>query len=57
MCHGADWSPQSPALRLERLPQCSWAPHLTCVMEAAGRAGHEESLLEELLADIRAGHP
>ena len=50
-------SPQSPALRLERLPQCAWEPDLPAAMRTAGRAGYEETLLEELLADFMAGHP
>ena len=50
-------SPQSPPLRLERLPECSWDPRLREAMRGAGRAGYEESLLGELLTDITTGSP
>jgi uncharacterized protein (TIGR02679 family) len=50
-------SPQSPPLRLRRLPESSWDARLAGAMREAGRAGYEESLLEELLADIARGSP
>ncbi|MFD7552587.1 DUF2399 domain-containing protein [Streptomyces sp. NPDC059816] len=48
---------QPTALDTKRLPETEWDPALHTVMRAQGRPAYEEALLDNLLDDIRRGHP
>ncbi|MGW8354306.1 DUF2399 domain-containing protein [Streptomyces wedmorensis] len=48
---------QPTALDTERLPETGWDPALHTAMRAQGRPAYEEALLDDLLNDIRRGHP
>lgn len=43
--------------KLDRIPATPWDPQLAAAMRAKGVPGHEESLLEALLDDLRRGTP
>jgi hypothetical protein len=45
-----------PPLRRRRMPETPWAPGLREAMRERGVAVHEESLLEDLLADLGDAH-
>ncbi|MFD9047214.1 DUF2399 domain-containing protein [Streptomyces zaomyceticus] len=53
--HPAPFQPTS--LDTERLPETEWDPALNAAMRARGRPAFEEALLDDLLDDIRRGHP
>ncbi|MGW3778116.1 DUF2399 domain-containing protein [Streptomyces sp. NPDC005091] len=48
---------QPTPLDTERLPETGWDPALHTAMYATGRPAYEEALLDDLLDDIRSGHP
>ncbi|MEV6477019.1 DUF2399 domain-containing protein [Streptomyces sp. NPDC051657] len=51
-------SPLQPIpLDTERLPETDWDPALRTAMCATGRPAYEEALLDDLLDDVRNGHP
>ncbi|WP_411108697.1 DUF2399 domain-containing protein [Streptomyces sp. c-19] len=48
---------QPTPLDTERLPEAGWDPALHTAMRAKGRPAYEEALLDDLLDDVRRGHP
>ncbi|MFE9139352.1 DUF2399 domain-containing protein [Streptomyces sp. NPDC007355] len=48
---------QPTPLDTERLPETGWDPAVHTAMRARGRPAYEEALLDDLLDDIRRGHP
>ncbi|MFJ3980107.1 DUF2399 domain-containing protein [Streptomyces sp. NPDC090021] len=44
-------------LDLARLPDTEWDPTLQAAMHACGRPAYEEALLDQLVEDLRHGHP
>lgn len=50
-------TPSQHPLDTERLPETGWDPAPHTAMCAQGRPAYEEALLNDLLDDIRSGHP
>ncbi|MER6239092.1 DUF2399 domain-containing protein [Streptomyces clavifer] len=44
-------------LDTEHLPETDWGPALCTAMCATGRPAYEEALINDLLDDVRSGHP
>ena len=47
----------APAIDPSRIPATPWAPDLADMIRRHGQAAYEESLLDQLLRDLKHGHP